>query len=364
MLKKGLRVNTSEVLNSDMYYSNDSCIKVLLLDDQPRNVTEFEALLGPEPDIQLVHIYNPMNLFPEVLRLKPSILLMHLSMPGTDVPELIRKFRGVPATSEIPIIVFSDTSDSAVRAEAFYAGATDFISCKPNRVELITKIRHHALQYLKQAQTLEALRELRSRQFRLEQVTLALEQLSYQDPLTSIANRRRFNEIFQIEWRRHRRIARPLAIIMLDIDWFKSYNDYYGHQKGDECIRLVAKTIKESAKRAGDLVARYGGEEFIVLLPDTELDGAFVVANRILKHIRILAIDHKSNKKKGIVTLSAGVSAVVPSMDTDPESLIQLADDALYQAKKMGRDQVCKMAANSTPRFNRNRHLTSLKRLI
>jgi len=151
---------------------------------------------------------------------------------------------------------------------------------------------------------------------------------------------------------------------MLDIDWFKSYNDYYGHQKGDECIRLVAKTIKESAKRAGDLVARYGGEEFIVLLPDTELDGAFVVANRILKHIRILAIDHKSNKKKGIVTLSAGVSAVVPSMDTDPESLIQLADDALYQAKKMGRDQVCKMAANSTPRFNRNRHLTSLKRLI
>jgi len=347
-----MRLNLAQNLSSTLE-DVKPYIKILLLEDQPKTVSLFEKLLSTELDIELIHLHDPSKLFSEILRINPTVVLIHLAIPGVDIPELIRKIKGAPLTYNIPIIVFCEENDPALRLEAFYAGAIDYISHKPAKVELVSKLRYHALQYLRQAQTIEELKQLRQKQAKLKRIALALKELSYLDPLTNIYNRRRFDEVLRIEWRRQCRSARNLSLIMLDIDLFKSYNDIYGHQAGDKCLIKVAQTIKKSTKRAGDLVARYGGEEFVVLLPDTTLTGAVVVAERIRNKIKALNIKHKGNDK-GIVTVSGGVATIVPKKYIEPEELLFLADKALYLAKQNGRDQICKV--------NPYKDLTSSKR--
>jgi diguanylate cyclase (GGDEF)-like protein/PAS domain S-box-containing protein len=175
------------------------------------------------------------------------------------------------------------------------------------------------------------------------QLTLANEQLkriAYLDGLTQVPNRRRFEQYIQTEWRRMTREQKPLALIIGDIDFFKAYNDFYGHQAGDNCLRLVARTLMRAAKRPGDLVARYGGEEFVVVLPNTDLKGAETVAEDIRFLIRSRRIDHKKSEVDKFVTLSLGVASCIPDNSMTTDDLVKLADDALYQAKNQGRDQV------------------------
>jgi diguanylate cyclase (GGDEF)-like protein len=136
------------------------------------------------------------------------------------------------------------------------------------------------------------------------------------------------------------REQKPLSLILCDIDYFKAYNDYYGHQAGDNCLRLVARTLVRAAKRPGDLVARYGGEEFVVILPNTDLKGAETVAEDIRFLVRSRRIDHKKSAIDKIVTLSLGVASCIPTPETSTHDLVKLADDALYRAKNQGRDQV------------------------
>jgi diguanylate cyclase (GGDEF)-like protein/PAS domain S-box-containing protein len=175
------------------------------------------------------------------------------------------------------------------------------------------------------------------------QLTLANEQLrriAYLDGLTQVANRRRFEQYIQTEWRRMSREQKPLSLILCDIDFFKAYNDHYGHQAGDNCLRLVARTLGRAAKRPGDLVARYGGEEFVVVLPNTDLKGAETVAEDMRFLVRSRRIDHKKSGIDKIVTLSLGVASCIPNAASSTNDLVKLADDALYQAKNQGRDQV------------------------
>jgi diguanylate cyclase (GGDEF)-like protein/PAS domain S-box-containing protein len=175
------------------------------------------------------------------------------------------------------------------------------------------------------------------------QLTLANEQLkriAYLDGLTQVANRRRFEQYIQTEWRRMGREKMPLSLILCDIDYFKAYNDHYGHQAGDNCLRLVARTLIRAAKRPGDLVARYGGEEFVVVLPNTDQKGAETVAEDIRFLVRNRRIAHKKSDIDKIVTLSLGVASCIPTSDASPNDLVKLADDALYRAKNQGRDQV------------------------
>lgn len=180
------------------------------------------------------------------------------------------------------------------------------------------------------------------------QLTLANEQLrriAYLDGLTQVANRRRFEQHIQTEWRRMGREQKPLSLILCDIDYFKPYNDHYGHQAGDNCLRLVARTLSRAVKRPGDLVARYGGEEFVVVLPNTDLKGAETVAEDIRFLVRSRRIDHKQSKVDKIITLSLGVAVCIPNADNSYNELLKRADDALYKAKNNGRDQV-QLAAN------------------
>jgi diguanylate cyclase (GGDEF)-like protein len=168
-----------------------------------------------------------------------------------------------------------------------------------------------------------------------------LEKLALQDGLTGLANRRQFDTVFQNELSRARRSASSLALIMIDVDCFKTYNDIYGHLAGDECLRRIAKVILAAEVRSGDLAARYGGEEFSVLLPSTDVQGAFKVAEEIRTTVRELEIKHDGNAG-GIVTISAGVNALAPTDGADtPSTLIAAADQALYEAKLGGRNQTC-----------------------
>jgi diguanylate cyclase (GGDEF)-like protein len=167
-----------------------------------------------------------------------------------------------------------------------------------------------------------------------------LSRMSYVDGLTSIANRRRFDECLESEWKRALRAGSSLALIILDLDYFKQFNDHYGHGAGDECLIQVAQALDSSVKRPGDLVARFGGEEFAVLLPETDYDGAFRVASKLQKNIEHLAIKHEYSAVAQFVTVSIGVALIVPGAEHSLQQLIEEADKQLYAAKRAGRNQI------------------------
>ena len=166
-----------------------------------------------------------------------------------------------------------------------------------------------------------------------------MEQLAICDGLTGLANRRRFDTVFAEEWRRATRERQPLAVMMIDVDCFKLYNDVYGHLAGDDCLRQIADSINRTLKRAGDLVARFGGEEFVVLMPRTDVRGVVEVAEMVRFQVEILQLEHQRNPHQ-IVTISIGCSSLVPNPSILPETLLEAADQLLYAAKQGGRNRV------------------------
>lgn len=174
----------------------------------------------------------------------------------------------------------------------------------------------------------------------LEEVNHQLEVLSVTDALTRLANRRRFDAVWLDEWQRALRQATPLAVIMLDVDHFKAYNDHYGHQQGDECLRRVGEVLLTTVRRAGELVARYGGEEFVVVLPGTSVIHAMAVAESIRANIQAAGIAHAHSGVAAVVTVSLGVAVGIPTQGDAPDALVHAADAALYRAKDQGRNRV------------------------
>ena len=185
-----------------------------------------------------------------------------------------------------------------------------------------------------------------------------LEDLAHVDGLTGVANRRHFDASLMTEWRRAQRDGRPLSILMIDVDEFKKFNDRYGHQEGDICLRTVARCIEERARRPGDMAARYGGEEFALVLPSTDPAGAAFLAEALRQAVRNLAIPHEAGTH-GVVTVSIGTATVVPTSVDGSDALLRAADAALYRAKLAGRDQTCQltMAADGGPRSTADRGL-------
>ncbi len=175
----------------------------------------------------------------------------------------------------------------------------------------------------------------------LEKANKELEQLAAIDGLTQVANRRIFDERFEQEWLRMKREKQPFSLILCDIDFFKRYNDHYGHQLGDDCLKAVAACIKESVHRPADLVARYGGEEFGILLPNTPFEGAYHMAEKIREVVFEMKWEHAASEVGDSVTLSLGVATIIPSEDSDSaEKLLKSADKALYASKAAGRNRV------------------------
>lgn len=181
----------------------------------------------------------------------------------------------------------------------------------------------------------------------LKKANEKLKVLSVMDGLTQIPNRRKFDECLGIEWKRHYRDKNHISVILCDIDFFKLYNDNYGHQAGDECLQKVARAIQGCARRPADLAARYGGEEFVLVLPATDANGAMTVAETVRMAVKNLEIAHEKSKIDDHVTLSLGVATMVPGMDNSAESLVAQADQALYEAKGNGRNQSIGRHCNS-----------------
>lgn len=173
----------------------------------------------------------------------------------------------------------------------------------------------------------------------LQQANQKLEQLATHDGLTRVANRRYFDDYLQQEWQRMAREQQPLSLILLDVDFFKAYNDYFGHQQGDEGLVAIAQAVRQVVKRSADLLARYGGEEFGVILPNTRRTGAESVAQAIQAEIKALRLPHPKSRVNDYLTVSMGIASVVPTPSQAMEDLVAAADSALYQAKRRGRDR-------------------------
>ncbi|MFG0381965.1 sensor domain-containing diguanylate cyclase [Pseudomonas sp. zbq_18] len=167
-----------------------------------------------------------------------------------------------------------------------------------------------------------------------------LEEYSYKDGLTGINNRRMFDSVLEVEWASAQRSRRPLSLILLDIDFFKQFNDHYGHIQGDDCLRRVAEALEAAVVRPRDCVARFGGEEFVLVLPETDAESAKQIAERCRKLVGHLRIPHEQSKVAQLLTLSLGVGTIIPEAHDSPMAFIEAVDRLLYQAKQQGRDRL------------------------
>ena len=315
-------------------------ITVLLVDDQAMIAEAVRRALSSEEDINFHYCQDPSKAIKLATEIEPTVILQDLVMPEIDGLMMVRYFRVNKTTSRIPIIVLSTKDEASIKSEAFKLGANDYLVKLPDKVELIARIRYHSQAYITQLERDEAFKALEESRAKLSEANRTLQRLSSLDGLTGIANRRSFDETVHKEWQRAMRNSKPISLIMLDIDFFKLYNDHYGHQGGDDCLKKVALGLKAGIHRETDFLARYGGEEFSVVLPDTELDGAVTVAETMRESIVSLEISHAKSTVCDFVSISIGVSSVVPLQGTEPDILIGAADQALYKAKENGRNRV------------------------
>lgn len=269
---------------------------------------------------------------------RPDIVLLDIVLPTIDGLSVAIQIRAMEQAGEwAPIIFLSSLGKDDDIEKGIAAGGDDYLLKPVSEVVLSAKIRAMQRLVLMRASLLSLTRKL-------DAANQELIRISSSDGLAGIANRRYFDEALSTEWRRARRHSNPVALLMCDVDFFKLYNDTYGHLAGDECLRKVAKAISRHSERPSDTVARFGGEEFAVVLAETTIGGALMVAEKIRHGIRELDIPHDSSPF-GHVTLSIGIASAAPGFDNPPDDLIAAADRALYRAKQEGRDRVCRFDA-------------------
>ena len=319
---------------------DESAIVVLLVDDQAMIGEAVRRQLADQDDI-LYHYCNDGSVALETAaRLAPTVILQDLVMPGVDGLALVAQYHAHPGTRDIPVIVLSSKDDPTVKSECFAAEVSDYLVKLPDRIELIARIRHHHRAYLNLRQRDAAYRALSESQHKLIEMNLVLQRLSHVDGLTGISNRRYLDEYLEMEWRRSARELGEFALLMIDVDYFKAYNDAFGHLAGDEVLRRVAHAVRDCLHRPADLAARFGGEEFVVVLPGTGADGARVVGERIRARVRELALAHDAPGAGPVVTASVGGAAVMPVRGMQATGLLAVADQAMYTAKHAGKDRV------------------------
>ena len=318
-------------------------LKVLVVDDNVDNSLELENILE-QMKITTLKATSESALR-HLLNNDVFLILIDASVSRTNgfkTAEFIRKdenFKRIPI-----IITLSMENNYGYAFEGYESGAVDYIFKPVNPMIFESKIKVF-IDIFEKNNLLEnkkyLLEKTAEELVNLREFNYKLEKLSFYDSLTGINNRRRFDETLSKEWNRALRNQAELSIIMIDVDNFKSYNDNYGHQSGDKCLKRVADVLHYTVKRATDLVARYGGEEFTVLLPNTDNYGAMEVAERIRKNIEALNIKHEYSNTSDCLTVSLGVSSVVPTPSKYKDELLERADLALYRAKDNHKNTVC-----------------------
>lgn len=299
---------------------------ILLIDDEPLVRMQLRRVLEKD-GYQVVEATNGKEGIDAGRRLHPDLILLDAMMPVMDGFECCYQLQALPAAAHTPILMITGLEDQFSVDRAFAVGAADYIT-KPFHWAVL---RQRVQRLIQQSQLLQQLEESNRRWQNLASV----------DALTQLANRHQLDFQLEVEWRRMAREDSPLSFILSDIDFFKRYNDALGHPAGDNCLRQVAAAIKRIAKRPGDLAIRYGGEEFAIILPNTSLEGAVRVTERLQNAIQRIKIAHPNSKVSSYVTLSTGVSTTFPAKMSAllPESLITAADKALYESKAMGRNR-------------------------
>lgn len=318
---------------------------ILIVDDDANGLRLLHSILEEVGDI--IFAKSGEAALGKVAERRPDVILLDAEMPGLGGYATCAALKADSETADIPIVFVTSHADTDSETRALTIGAVDFIHKPINPPVVVARVKT---------------------QLALKQKTDALRRLTNVDALTGISNRRAFDEALLIEWRRSMRTQMSLCLLMLDVDHFKRYNDTYGHPMGDTCLRQVAQSLAAGTKRAGDVVARYGGEEFAVILPHTSAADAQAFGERLCASIRELSLPHCDSPVAPIVTISVGVACLYtpcagneaipgpcttcslkPSCVGAPDALLRLADQALYQAKKSGRNQAVCLTGTPDP---------------
>lgn len=298
---------------------------VLIVDDEKHNRNLLTELL--KADYRLIVAKNGEQALQRAHEHRPDLILLDVLMPDMDGYAVIRALKHDDDTRDIPVIFVSALDSVGDEERGLDLGAVDYIS-KPFHPPIVrVRVRNH-LQSVQQRRLLE--------------------QLALLDSLTGIPNRRRFNQVFEQEWRRCLRTGAPLSLIVVDVDNFKAFNDNFGHAAGDEVLRRIATSLQKSLRRPADLVCRYGGEEFVILLPGIETDGAQTLAESARFEIAAQYVEGETAGAPAPVTVSMGGVTRVPNQTTPDLGLFSEADASLYKAKHLGRNRVVWAAAAST----------------
>ncbi|GGD51201.1 diguanylate cyclase [Lacimicrobium alkaliphilum] len=291
--------------------------QILIIDDETDNLRILSDILRDQADIILAK--SGQQGIRKAAELKPDLILLDVIMQGLDGFEVMSALQHDATTCDIPVIFITALGDTHHEEKGFHLGACDYIQKPFHTTIVLARIKLHL--------------ELRRQRNMLEQ-------LANIDPLTSIANRRRFEDVLKREWRVAMRKQSPISLILVDIDDFKHYNDHFGHAAGDKVLQKVSAAFSSRLQRPRDLVARFGGEEFIILLPDNDRQGCMDVMEQCRQGIEEMPLDDLQNPDICHITVSIGGYTCRPDTGSKPKDAIKMADDMLYMAKHQGKNRI------------------------
>lgn len=287
--------------------------ELMIVDDDPVMVQALGAMVADLGRVQFA--LDAEQAWERLLTVPPDVLLLDVDMPGQSGFALCQRIKQDPRLVQTAVIFVTSHHDPSSEVHGFDAGAVDYIHKPPSAALVHARVRTH---------------------LKLKQLSDALRHAADFDALTGMANRRHFNTTLDTEWRRARRSGASVALLLVDIDHFKHYNDHHGHPAGDRCLQAASLAMAGAVKRPADLLARYGGEEFVLLLPETDMAGALAVGQRLIELVDRAALHHGHSPVAAHVTVSVGVSAALANT-CEPADLLNAADKALYAAKAAGR---------------------------
>ncbi|HBG06400.1 MAG: diguanylate cyclase response regulator [Geobacteraceae bacterium GWC2_58_44] len=309
--------------------------RILIVDDTLANIEILHKILQADHDIFFAK--SGADGVRIVKQEMPDLILLDIMMPDMDGYQVCALLKGDPQTAHIPVIFITAMGSDEDETRGLDCGAIDYIT-KPISPPIVkARVRNH----LELKRSRDLLAELT---VELGEKNRELEILAREDGLTGLANRRHFNEVLDAELKRALRTRQYLSLVLCDVDFFKKYNDQYGHVAGDKCLQAIGDVMRATFRRAGDLPARYGGEEFAAILPDTAPDQAVQLAERLRQELMARDLPHLVDGVQGQVTLSVGVVGVQATRERNAEWVIREADQALYRSKETGRNRVSAVA--------------------